>query len=91
MKRAILSPAIVAVAGAIIALCHPQEKPAPEPPKITIEQQANYLQARAEFAEARIAYDQAERKYQEIVKQLQAVCPLELKNGRPECTKETTK
>ena len=72
----------------LIALAGAQDKPEP---KISLEQQARWLQARAEFAEARIAYTEAQGRYETIVKELQAVCPIELKAGRPECstTKET--
>lgn len=54
-------------------------------PKITLEQQAAWLQARAELAEARLAVAAAEAKINAIVANMQAVCPLALNNGRPEC------
>ena len=54
-------------------------------PKITIEQQATWLQARAELAEAKLAVTAAEAKLAGIVASMQNTCPLILKDGRPEC------
>ena len=60
-------------------------EPKPEP-KITIEQQADWLQARGELADAKLAMATAEAKYNAITSSLQAVCPLLLNpKGRPEC------
>ncbi len=55
-------------------------------PKITLEQQAEWLQARADLLEAQLAVKTAEQKLVAVVTKLQAVCPLALnKDGRPEC------
>jgi hypothetical protein len=55
-------------------------------PKITLEQQAEWLQARAELLEAQLAVKTAEGKLLVVVTKLQAVCPLVLNpQGRPEC------
>jgi hypothetical protein len=66
-------------------------EPKPEP-KITLDQQAEYLQARMEYAEARIAVATAEAKLQAIVRNMQTTCPLILNpQGRPECAKPEPK
>ena len=58
-------------------------------PKISLEQQAQWLQARAELAEAKLAVSAAEAKLAGIVVNMQATCPLILNNGRPECAPQT--
>ena len=58
----------------------------PKPAKVTIEQQAQWLQARAELAESRLAVKNAEDRFNQIVKEIMAVCPAILSPaGRPEC------
>ena len=58
----------------------------PKPPQVTIEQQAAWLQARAELAEARLALKTAEDRFNQIVREIQTVCPAILnQSGRPEC------
>jgi hypothetical protein len=54
-------------------------------PKISLEQQAQWLQTRAELAEAKLSVTAAEAKLAQIVANMQATCPLVLKDGRPEC------
>jgi hypothetical protein len=55
-------------------------------PKITLEQQAEWLQARAELLEAQLAVKNAESRLLLVVTKLQAVCPLVLNpQGRPDC------
>lgn len=77
---------------ALVSITMAQEKPSvtsKDSPKVTLEQQAKWLQARAELAEARIAYAEALGKYSNSVKEIQAVCStVVLKEGRPECEKE---
>jgi len=60
-------------------------------PSITLEQQAEWLQARAELAEAKLVMLQAEVKINAIVSKMQAVCPLVLKDGRPVCQPQEKK
>ena len=70
--------------------CHAEDKP--KPSQITIEQQAEWLQARAELAEAQLALKTAEARMQAVVKEIQAVCPAVInKAGRPECPPEPAK
>ena len=58
----------------------------PKPPQITLEQQAEWLQARAELAEAQLALKTAEARINAAVKDIQTVCPAVMnKAGRPEC------
>lgn len=57
----------------------------PKPARITLEQQAEYLQARAELAEARLAVKDAEAKISLIVSRMQGTCALQLDAGRPQC------
>jgi hypothetical protein len=65
-------------------LCQAEDKP--KPPQITIEQQAEWLQARAELAEAQLQLKTAEARMNAVVKEIQAVCPAVIgKTGRPEC------
>lgn len=82
MKR-ILPVALILIAAACLLKS--------QPPKISLEQQAAWLQARAELAEAKNAVTLAEQKYAQITSQLQAVCILTLKDGRPECAPEIKK
>lgn len=73
---------LILFAAAIIALAQTTK---PEP-KVTIEQQAQWLQARAELAESRLAVKNAEDRFNQIVKEIMAVCPAILSPaGRPEC------
>ena len=69
---------------AISGLALAEDKP--KPPKVTIEQQAQWLQARGDLAEARLAVKNAEDRFNQIVKEIMAVCPAILnQSGRPEC------
>ena len=70
---------------ATAALAQTTPKP-PQPPQITLEQQAEWLQARAELAEAQLALKTAEARINAAVKDIQTVCPAVMnKAGRPEC------
>jgi hypothetical protein len=61
----------------------PVDKPAPH---ITTEQQVVYFQARADLVEAQSLATDAQRHFNEVAKELQAVCPLVLDaNRRPQC------
>jgi hypothetical protein len=73
-----------ALFSAYTLLCRAEDKP--KPPQITIEQQAEWLQARAELAEAQLALKTAEARMNAVVKEIQTVCPAVInKAGRPEC------
>jgi hypothetical protein len=62
------------------------QDPAKTAPAITLEQQAEWLQARAELAEAQLAVKTAEARINAAVKDIQTVCPAVMnKAGRPEC------
>jgi hypothetical protein len=70
----------------------PGEPPAKPAPVITVEQQAEWLQARGDLLEAQAALTAANARMQAIVTAMQAVCPLQMsKTGRPECVPEKTK
>lgn len=85
MRRLVLPNLILAIVGPLIlALIGALHSSANEP-KITVEQQATWLQARAELAEAKLAVTAAEAKLAGIVASMQNTCPLILKDGRPEC------
>jgi len=77
---------IMALMLASCALLWPADpKPAPV---ITLEQQAEWLQATKELAEAQLAVNAAQGKVNAIQASLAATCQqatLLLKNGRPEC------
>ena len=72
---------------ATAALAQPvTPKPPQITPQISIEQQAEWLQARAELAEAQLALKTAEARINAAVKDIQTVCPAVMnKAGRPEC------
>ena len=79
-----MKTAAIFVFFASFAFGQDSAKPAPA---ITIEQQAEWLQARAELAEAQLAVKTAEARLNAAVKDIQAVCPAVGVNkaGRPEC------
>ena len=83
-----LRPSIV-ILGIMLTVCALLWPADPKPaPTITIEQQAEWLQARAELAEARLTLKNAEARMNQIVKEIQGVCPAVLNSaGRPECPK----
>ena len=85
-KRLHPSVLILGIMLTVCALLWPAD---PKPsPTITLEQQAEWLQARAELAEARLALKNAEARMNQIVKEIQGVCPATLNSaGRPECPK----
>ena len=70
--------ALLIILGVLTAACSLLKS---AEPKISIEQQAQWLQARAELAEAKVAVTAAEGKLNTIVQQMQATCPLMLKDG----------
>jgi hypothetical protein len=75
---------LVLFAFSFAAVAQPAD-PTPAP-KITIEQQAQWLQSRAELAEARLALKNAEDRFSQIVKEIMSVCPAIVSPaGRPEC------
>jgi hypothetical protein len=83
-KRLYPSLILMGLMIAMSAMLWPAD-PKPEP-KITIEQQAEWLQARAELAEAQLQLKAAEARMNAVVKEIQAVCPAVInKAGRPEC------
>lgn len=81
-NRSHIRLAAMVIALALVAACSLLRS---EQPKITLQQQAEWLQARAELAEAKNAVTQLEAKLNGIVQAMQATCPLVLKDGRPEC------
>ena len=72
----------------ISAMCFGQEaaKTSQPAPTITLAEQADWLQARAELAEAQLAVQRATEKLTKLSRDLNQRCQIEAdKNGRPQC------
>ena len=65
--------------------------PTPPAPTVTLAEQADWLQARAELAEAQLAVQRLTEKLTKMSRDLNQRCPLIAdKDGRPQC-KEAAK
>ena len=76
------------IAFIISVTCFGQEaaKTSPPAPTITLAEQADWLQARAELAEAQLAAQRASDRLAKLSRDFNQRCPLEAdKNGRPQC------